>query len=72
MLIDRLMFYALILVTFLAVVTFVMGVRAFFDKRYVEKRLTQVLDQLKLSVFNSNNRMFGRRWNAILGTLSKL
>jgi tight adherence protein C len=70
--IDHIMFYALIVITFLAVVTFVFGVRAFFEKRYVGKRLNQVLDQMQLSAFTSNNKMLGRRWNAILDSLSKM
>ena len=69
---DQVMFYALIVVTFIAVVVFVFGVRAIFDHHYVEKRMSQVLDQLQVSTFVSSNKMLGRRWNAILDSLSKL
>ena len=70
--VDYLMFYALIVVTFVAVVTFVLGIRAFFDQRFVGKRLNQVLEQMQLDAFASNNKMLGRRWNAILDSLSKM
>lgn len=70
--IDQIMFYALIIVTFLAVLTFMMGVKSLLDKRYVERRLSLVLDQLKLSAFVSNSKMLGRRWNVILDSLSRL
>ena len=72
MAIDHMMFYALIVVTFVAVVAFILGVRAMFDHRHVEKRMSQVLDQIQLSIFASNNKMLGHRWNAILDSLSKL
>jgi tight adherence protein C len=70
--IDHLMFYALILVTFIAVVVFVMGLSAMFEHRYVEKRLSQVIDQHQLSMMARNNQMLGRHWNTILDSLSKL
>ncbi len=70
--INQLMFYLLIVVTFLAVMTFVMGIRAMFNKRHVEKRLFQVLDQGGFGIFASNSQMLGRRWNVILDSLSKL
>ena len=69
---DILMFYALILVTFFAVVTFVLGMRALLMKRFVGKRLSQVLEQMQQSEFASKNQMLGRRWNAILDSLSKM
>lgn len=69
---DIVMFYALILVTFFAVVTFVLGMRALFVKRFVGKRLSQVLEQMQQSEFASKNQMLGRRWNAILDSLSKM
>lgn len=70
--IDHIMFYALILLTFVAVVVFVMGVSTMFDHRYVEKRMTQVMDQHRRSILAIKNQMLGRHWNTILDSLSKL
>ena len=70
--IDQLMFYTLILITFVAVGAFVTGVNAFFFKHHVEKRLSQVLDEPTTNGASDHNKILGRRWNAILETLSKL
>ena len=70
--IEQVMFYVLILVTFLAILTFMLGVKALLDSRYVERRLSLVLDQLKLSPIASNSKMLGRRWNIVLESLSRL
>ncbi len=69
---DQFMFFSLILLTFFAVVTFVLGINAMFDKRIVENRLYQVLDQTQLSSYTDKNKLLGQRWNKILDSLSRL
>lgn len=70
--IDQIMFYALILVTFAAVIAFVMGIGTYFFQHHIAKRLSQLLYEPQTSATVGNNKLLSRRWNTILDTLSKL
>lgn len=66
-----LMFCALILFTFAAVAAFCVGIISLLAKHNVGARLSQVLGETT-SVANADDRVLGRRWNAVLESLSRL
>jgi len=66
-----LMFCALILFTFAAVVAFILGIVSLFLKHHVGIRLSQVLSET-VAVGNVDDKVLGHRWSAILESLSKL
>lgn len=68
---NTFLFYIIIGLTFSAVVAFVLGLASFFSKFHVESRLSQVLGTHSNEASNEKE-VLGRRWNAVLESLSKL
>lgn len=68
---DIILFYLIIGLTFAAVVAFVMGIASLLSKYHVESRLSQVLGAPS-NEKDSNKEVLGRHWNAVLESLSKL
>jgi tight adherence protein C len=65
------MLIGLMLFTFAAVVALVLGVFSLLFKRHVGNRLSQLLGETT-SVSSPDDQVLGRRWNAVLESLSKL
>ena len=69
--VQFLMFCALIIFTFAAVVALFLGIIGLVSKLHVGNRLSQVLGDTA-AVGNTDEQVLGRRWRAILESLSKL
>lgn len=68
---QTLMFFGLIVFTFLAVIAMVLGIVSLFFRRDVGARLSQVVGETT-RVGGGDDQVLSHRWNAILDTLSKL
>lgn len=68
---NTILFYLIVGLTFAAVTAFVMGIASFFFKHHVESRLSQVLGESS-NASTQEKEVLGRRWNAVLESLSRL
>ncbi len=69
---QQIIYYALIVLVFIAAVIFIIGLGLLIAEHDVQKRLSQVLEQPGTKIADKNARVLSNRWSKILESLSKL